>query len=497
MTIARGGGRLAVAVAWLVGSTAAHAADTGERMGAVLAARLELQQRLGDMVTTAVAAPAAPYRVIATVQLAMRGEVREIVARDDAPDSVMQIGASRAMKLPGLGVVDKPLQGVAAPDISVKIPGRKSASVTRSLETEVERMGVHLFVDPRMPPERRDVVKKIAADAVGLDPGHGDTIDFADLPSAAVPSSLPVAAIVTRSEGGFPWELVAICATVLAATGILAAAIGRRAGAGGSHVSIDAGGRAGGGDAAEGEAAADAEEAEAGLAPRAGRAGPRAFAAAADATPDELAELLAEVDPTVGAAVLDQLGLDAATARRVFERLAPERQLDLGLALGAGRVMARAALADMEAAVQAALTRIRNRVTLGGPSRLAEFLAQAPEAAQRQMLDGIAQRNPSLAMALRGELVLFDDLSGLSDATVRQVVTGIDPATVALALVGAPEEIRDAVFRSVSKRLKGILAVEQETMAERPAAEIDAARKSIEQSMRRLQLRGELRARAA
>ncbi len=497
MNIARAGGRLLVAAACLAGMTAAFAVEPGERMGAVLAARLDLQQRLGEMVTTAVTAPAAPYKVLATVQLAMRGEVREVVARDDAPDSVMQIGASRAMKLPGLGVVDKPLQGVAAPDISVKIPGRRSSAVARSLETEVAKMAVHLFIDPRMPPDRRDVVKKIAGDAVGIDPGHGDSIEITELPTAAVPADLPVAAVVTRGEGGFPWELVAICATVLLATGILAAAIGRKSGGGGGHVSIETGGGKGGGDAADGDAAEEGEGALAGLAPRAGHSGLHAFETLAEATPDELADLLGEVDPTVGAAVLDQVGLDAKTAKCVFERLPRERQLDIGLALGAGRVMARATLADMETVVQGALARIRNRVTLGGPSRLAEFLAQAPESAQRDMLDGIAQRNPSLAMALRGELVLFEDLGGLDDATIRQVVTGVDPATVALALVGAAEEIREAVLRSVSKRLKGILTVEQETMAERPAAEIEAARKTLEQSMRRIQLRGELKGRAA
>ncbi len=465
-------------------------------MGAVLATRLDLQQRLGEMITGSLAAPAAPFRVVSVVQLTMRGEMRDIVQRDDTPDSLMQIGASRAMKLPGLGVIDKPLQGVAAPDISVKIPGRKSAQVTRSLDIEVSRMAVHLLVDGRMPPDRREAIKRMAAEFAGVETSRGDTVDVADLPAAAVPAELAPTITVNTREGGFPWQLAVICVAVLLAAAMLAVAIGRRAG-GGDRFSIETGGGRRD-DVLEGEDLPEGGvEPGAGLAPRDVRSGPRAFAFLADATPDEMAELAEDLDPATTAVVLDQVGLGDAAAKRLFQRISKERQLEIGVALGAGRIVPRASFSDMEKSVEEALTRVRSRVSVGGPKRLAEFLAQAPESSQKDILEGITSRNPALAEAIRDELVLFEDLAQIPEPAIRQVVTAVgDPATVALALVGAPEAIREAVLRSVSKRLKGIIEVEAETLQEKPADEIGAARKSVEQAMRRLQLRGEIKAKA-
>lgn len=93
-------------------------------------------------------------------------------------------------------------------------------------------------------------------------------------------------------------------------------------------------------------------------------------------------------------------------------------------------------------------------------------------------------------------MLLFEDLPRLADNSLRQVVAGLDPATIALALVGAPE-IRDAVLGAVSKRLRGIIEVEEEVVKDKPPPDVEIARRAVEDAMRALQGRGELRARAA
>ncbi|HEY6098918.1 MAG TPA: FliG C-terminal domain-containing protein, partial [Anaeromyxobacter sp.] len=128
--------------------------------------------------------------------------------------------------------------------------------------------------------------------------------------------------------------------------------------------------------------------------------------------------------------------------------------------------------------------------------KLAGFLALAAPAVRREVLDGVAARDEGLARSAREALLLFEDLPKLSEASVRQVVTTVDPAVVALAVVGAPE-IRDLVLGSVSKRLRGILEVEEEVVKEKPAIEIDAARRVVEEAMRRLADRGDLKTRVA
>jgi flagellar motor switch protein FliG len=52
--------------------------------------------------------------------------------------------------------------------------------------------------------------------------------------------------------------------------------------------------------------------------------------------------------------------------------------------------------------------------------------------------------------------------------------------------------VRDAVLGAVSKRLRGILEAEAEAVGEKTQAEVEAARKSVESVMRRLQAQGTL-----
>ena len=368
------------------------------------------------------------------------------------------------------------------------VPGRRTAQVTRTLETAVERMNIRLFVEPKMPAERRDLLKKVAGDLAGADPSRGDLVEVQELTAPPAPAVL--------ANRDIPWTAIVFSVTALLSAIIIAAGLAKGGATRGGGFGSSGGGRGAGDEGLAGEPIEEGTRA-AGAAMAAGPGAIRAFPGLAGATPDELVELLGEVEPVVAAVVLDLVGLDPATMRRLFERLPHERQLEIGMTLGTGRMLLRPALSAMETAADTALAKVRNRVLVGGPGRLADLLAQAPAASQQGILDAIAVRNGALAEAVRARMVFFGDLAGLADASVRQVVTSVDPATVALALVGAPEQLREVVTSAVSKRLRAILEAELEVLQERPAAEIEAARKTVEAAMHRLHRKSELLARAA
>ncbi|BDG08073.1 hypothetical protein AMPC_11860 [Anaeromyxobacter paludicola] len=458
------------------------------------AARVQLQKQLSNWMEERLQPMAVPHEVYAAVQVELRGEVRQIVQKDGEPDGEMKIGSHKAMTLPGLGTIDKPLTGVAAPDISVKLPGRKSVDVRRQLETQVERIGVTLFVDKDMPAGQREKLKEVATELAGLDASRGDALTISELP--------PKAAASRPAQGGgssLPGSLLLICGTVVLATIILSFGLvaGRAAQAGQNRITMED--KRGADEPSPADAAAGEEPGAVSLAQAAvlDEDGTRAFAFLRGARAEEIAELVGALEPDVAAAVLDQVGLDQEAVSRLFQRLPAERQVQLALALGRARVIPRTALQEMEIRVQAELERVRSRVALGGDLRLADLLAQAPEEAQRDLLDALGRSAPDLARAVRQHMILFEDLARLEDAVVRRVVTAVAPATVATALVGAPEPVRDAVMRSVSKRFAAILEAEAQAVEGKPATDVQAARKAVESAIRKLQAAGEIRPRAA
>ncbi len=494
MSIPRGSGRLAALAMMLAGAVGVRGAESGDRIGTVVAARIELQRQIGDWLTKCLAGTAEPYRVEAIVQLEMKGSIRELRSKQQSAVPSVKIGGKNRVKLPGLGMVDGGGgQTNIMPEISIDGGSRVQETVSRQVETEVARLKVMLFVDPSMPKERRELLVELVTDLAGIDRARGDVVETREWPETAKPSH-GATVVQATIQSKVPWEIIGICATGLVAAVIIAA--GMR---GGRGASVNVGG---GGRGAEGFAGANGNGAAAGApTPEAEERKKRreelgAFKALADATPKELVQVLAEVDPHTACAIADLVGFDVETAKLVETMLSSQRRIEIGIGLATPRVLTREQLAHMEGAAGQVLQRVRNRVPLGGAGKLAEFLALAPDAVRREVLDGVASRDPNAAQQARESMYLFEDLPRLSDATVRQVVTGIDPGVVALALVGTPD-IRDLVHAAVSKRLRAILEAEEELVQEKPADEIEAARHVLEDAIRQLNLRGELRARAA
>lgn len=497
MLIPRGWGRAAAVAMALAGPVGVRAAESGDRIGSVVAARIELQRQIGEWLTKSLAGTAEPYRVEAIVQLEMKGSIREVRSKQESAVPSVKIGGKNRVKLPGLGMVEGGGgQGNLMPEISIDGGTRVSETVSRQLETEVARLKILLFVDPSMPQGRRDMLVDLVTDLAGIDRARGDQVVTREWPETAKPTH--GATVVNATiQSKVPWEVIAICASALLGAVIVSFGLrGMRAtsaGGMGGGMGVGAAGGAGGGGAAGSLSVAVQAEVEE---RRKRREEMGAFKVLADATPRELVQVLAEVDPHTACAVADLVGFDADTAKLVETLLPAQRRVEIGIGLATPRVLTRDQLTHMENAAAQVLQRVRNRVALGGASRLAEFLAIAPEAVRREVLEGVAARDPNVAQEARQSMYLFEDLPRLSDATLRQVVTGLDPSVVALALVGAPD-VRELVHAAVSKRLRAILESEEEVVKEKPAAEIAAARRAVEDALRHLNTRGEIRARAA
>lgn len=495
MFVARGSGRAAVLAIALAGAVGVRAAESGDRIGSVVAARIELQRQIGDWLTKCLAGTAEPYRVEAIVQLEMKGSIKVLRSKQESAVPSVKIGGKNRVKLPGLGMVDGGGgQGNIMPEISIDGGNRVSETVTRQLETEVARLKVMLFVDPSMPKDRRDLLVSLVSDLAGIDPARGDEVITREWPETVKPTH-GTTVVQATIQSKIPWEIVIVSGAVVLAAVIVAFGMRGRggpsvAGLGGGRGGAEGGATNGTSASAPQGAAVEAEER------RKRREELGAFKALADATPKELVQVVAEVDPHTACAIADLVGFDAESARLVETMLAPQRRIEIGIGLATARVLTREQLAHMENVATQVFQRVRNRVALGGAGKLAEFLALAPDVVRRQVLDGVAARDPNLAQQAREAIYLFEDLPKLSDATLRQVVTGIDPAVVALALVGA-DEIRELVHAAVSKRLRGILEAEEELVQQKPAAEVEAARRVVEDAVRQVNQRGELHARAA
>ncbi len=466
-------------------------------MASVMAARIDLQRQLGEWLTRSLQGPAEPYRVEVSVRLDLRGHVREIREKLESMSPAVKIGGKNKVKLPGLGSVDGGGQAGLLPEINIDGGGRVVEQVTRQLETDVAQMTVVLFVDPVMPKERRELLIKLAGELAGLDRSRGDDVIVQERPSGptapAGGGGLPTVVQATlQTSTKLSPDIIAVCLTGLVAAAMVAWGLSRKTM---SERTLALGGAGGGGRGGGDEHGGAPLDAAAGVADedrKKRREEVGAFKVLADATPTEVVQVIAEADPHTATAIVDLFGVDAEASKAMEEALSPQRRLEIGMALASPRVLTREQLGQMETIAGQVLQRVRNRVALGGPTRLAEFLSNAPSAVRQEVLSAIAERDEATARAARSAMLLFEDLPRLAAGSVRQIVAGVDPATMALAMVGAPE-VREAILAAVSKRLRSILEVEEEVVKDKPTTDIEAARRTVEDAMRALQNRGELR----
>ncbi|MBI3182087.1 MAG: hypothetical protein HYZ28_08075 [Myxococcales bacterium] len=467
-----------VVLAALLLPAGASLAQLPSRHAEAVAAKVALQRDIGAWLETTLRGLAHPYRVLVSVQLVTREDQREIVQKESQPDTVMKVGANKTVKLPGLPLVDKPLGGYGAPDISVTVPGKQKVEVRQELKMVIERTVVHLFVEKGIPPPRLDQLKKAASELLALDPGRGDALEVSELAS----SSQPGPAFFEANSG-----LLLLCATALLCALFIAIGLSRRREGSASARLV--------GEISAREAQPSPEKGAPALAeapPPEMADAPRPFAFFRGVDSRQVAEALAALDAGDCAAALERAELEPESQQALFDLLPPDRQLALARVLARPRVLSTERLAAAEEKARAALAEVQSRVRLGGEAAAADSLSAVTPEVQARLLEQLSKDDPALGQAIRRRMVLFDDLGQLPQGTVRQIVTSIDPATVALALEGAPAAARENVLRSVSSRLKGILAAEAGGVLGKPASEVDAARKKVERVMRRLHSQGQL-----
>lgn len=450
-----------------------------DRLEPVIAARMDLQRNLRADLEGALGSMLAPHRVLVTVEAVMQAHVRENTRTDETPGTEIQVKPMRQVELPGLPVVRQQMVGAGTPQMEYRVPARKITERTSTIDAELTRLTVRVFLDEEVPPSMREEVKRIAVALTGLDLARGDLFELLPLPGPPAKSSferLPP-----------PW-LYSIIAVLVALVGALLVAVlvalgvGRRAGPGTDvHVGVAESQPA----MRDDDARADdpASENAGPSAPSASLTGP--LAELAGCSLNELAAIVEHLPETDGAVLLSSFGVDQSVVQRVFARLPLSRQLALGQWLVTSHQVDRAEVERVAGLALRELGKVRSVVSLGGAEQLARLVVDAPEDTLKHLFETLATRDETVAAELRRRMPFFEDLEHLDAPAIRGVVTQVDPALLAVALTTGTPALRERVYGSVSKRLRSMLQSEAEGLTTPSREQSDGARRHVERIMRR------------
>ena len=197
--------------------------------------------------------------------------------------------------------------------------------------------------------------------------------------------------------------------------------------------------------------------------------------------PQTIALVLAHLRPEHASAILaglpNELRADVAHRIALMERASPDVVAVVAESL---QRKASAVLAPRELAA------------VGGVQPLVEIINRADPTTEKAILEGLTERDETLAEQVRSLMFVFADIVLLEDRAVQLVLRQVETGTLSQALKGAGPEVREKVLRNMSERARENLLEEIEMLGPVRLSQVEEARAAIVQVIRGLEESGQI-----
>ncbi|MFI1991375.1 flagellar motor switch protein FliG [Actinoplanes sp. NPDC020271] len=130
--------------------------------------------------------------------------------------------------------------------------------------------------------------------------------------------------------------------------------------------------------------------------------------------------------------------------------------------------------------------------TVGGLAPLVEIINRADRTTERLILEALDARSPELAEEIRRRMFMFEDIINLEDRAVQLILRQVEPADLATALKGVPENVRDKVTKNLSERGRENLLEEMDLLGPVKVKMVEESQAKIVSVIRTLEDSGQI-----
>jgi len=128
----------------------------------------------------------------------------------------------------------------------------------------------------------------------------------------------------------------------------------------------------------------------------------------------------------------------------------------------------------------------------GGVKAVADLLNSVDQEAQAGILETIEQDDPQLATTIRNLMFTFEDFLEVQDTGIRELLSQVDKKTLATALKGASEDLKNHIFKCMSTRAVEMLKEDMDVLGPVRSRDVRAAQTEVVTVARRLEGEGKL-----
>ncbi len=211
-----------------------------------------------------------------------------------------------------------------------------------------------------------------------------------------------------------------------------------------------------------------------------------------DADPVQAAQALSVEPPGVVALALAHL--PARMAARILTKLPEQLRTNVATRIANLSTVHPETVLEVDSALRARVGSVlaAEVVPVAGPGVLAEILAFTGRDAEKSVMTALAESSPDLADQVRAALFTFEDVAALESRSLQTLLKSVETRELAVALKNADEQVLSKILGNLSERAREGLLEEIDLLTSVRSAEVEAARKAIVQTARRLEEEGTL-----
>ncbi len=206
----------------------------------------------------------------------------------------------------------------------------------------------------------------------------------------------------------------------------------------------------------------------------------------------QLINFIQDEHPQTIALILSYLAPQQAA--RIISGLAPDRQADVARRIAVMDRTSPDVIKEVEAILEQKLASLVNQdyTIIGGVDSVVEILNSVDRGTEKHIMESLEIEEPELADEIRKKMFVFEDILLLDDRSIQRILRDVDNNDLGIALKAANEQVQNAVFNNLSKRLATMIKEDMEFMGPVRMKDVEEAQQKIVNIIRKLEDSGEI-----
>lgn len=186
--------------------------------------------------------------------------------------------------------------------------------------------------------------------------------------------------------------------------------------------------------------------------------------------------------------------MEPEQASQVLTGLPADLRADVALRLATMEEVQPEVLEELSSSLQDLLVASTgaHALSVGGSQVIANILTRLDKNTEGGIMAKIAERNQSLADAIRALMFVFDDLIKLDDRGMQELMKEVSKEDLPVALRGASPDVRDKFLKNMSSRAADMLKEDMEVRGPAKVTEVERAQQNILKVCRKLEEEGRI-----